>query len=217
MHHIYNVNAGNVAEAHGYWNAIGLSNQADACMNAGQIDDAIALHQEALVLKLRFCPEMSIQTGITYNGLGAALIRAGRLDEADEVLQKAFTIRQAEGPRLDAADTRDNIGALREAQGRFEEAREMRLKGSEKNEIMCGNYKCTTHKLYALKNLSACGACKSVFYCSKACQVADWRSRHKPLCKAHTASQSSSKEQEKKDTEGGEQSHNQGASAQDVA
>jgi len=38
--------------------------------------------------------------------------------------------------------------------------------------------------------LKACGACKSVFYCSAQCQKADWKARHKPLCKAFTDAQS---------------------------
>lgn len=37
--------------------------------------------------------------------------------------------------------------------------------------------------------LKACGACRSVFYCSSACQKLDWTERHKPLCKKYTASQ----------------------------
>lgn len=41
--------------------------------------------------------------------------------------------------------------------------------------------------MYALKGLQACGACKSVFYCTKECQKQDWSKRHKPLCKAHCA------------------------------
>lgn len=41
------------------------------------------------------------------------------------------------------------------------------------------------------QKLKACGACRSVFYCSAACQKKDWTSRHKPLCKKHAASRTS--------------------------
>ncbi|KAI0149992.1 hypothetical protein F4776DRAFT_604111 [Hypoxylon sp. NC0597] len=109
-------------------------------MRAGRFDEAISLHREALALKLRAYPEFSIQAGISYNGLGEALFRAGRLDEADECFQKALAVREAKGPAQDVAATRDNIGALREAQGRLDDAREIRLKGAEKKQMLCGNY-----------------------------------------------------------------------------
>ena len=31
--------------------------------------------------------------------------------------------------------------------------------------------------------LQYCGACKSTFYCSRACQKEDWKKQHKHLCK----------------------------------
>ncbi|KAI1448552.1 hypothetical protein F5Y02DRAFT_430505 [Annulohypoxylon stygium] len=164
--------------------AIDLSNEASAAFDAGCIDEAISLHQQSLALKLRSHPELCIQTGITWNGLGGALLRAGRLEEAEESLSKALLIREEkEGPLRDVADTRDMMGQLREAQGRFEEAREVRLRGAPKNNIMCGNY----DMILPLAKLSACSACKSVFYCSKTCQKNDWTTRHKTLCKAHMA------------------------------
>lgn len=36
--------------------------------------------------------------------------------------------------------------------------------------------------------LKACGACRSVFYCSPECQKIDWTKRHRPLCKQYMAS-----------------------------
>lgn len=39
--------------------------------------------------------------------------------------------------------------------------------------------------------LKACGACRSVFYCSRECQKMDWTKRHKPLCKQYMASMAS--------------------------
>ncbi|KAI1209221.1 uncharacterized protein F4807DRAFT_427634 [Annulohypoxylon truncatum] len=167
--------------------SIELSNQASAALRQGRADEAITLHKQALELKLQTNPELCVKTGITYNGLGEALLRAGRLDEADDAFSKALTIREREGPAQDAAMTRDNVGQLREAQGRFADAREVRLRGAAKKTIMCGNYDCPTQGTFALDKLSACSACKSVFYCSRACQKKDWATRHKPLCQAHTA------------------------------
>ncbi|KAI1498183.1 hypothetical protein F5X99DRAFT_432229 [Biscogniauxia marginata] len=168
--------------------AISMSNSASNAMQAGRLDEAIKLHQEALALKLQAFPESSTQAAISFNGLGEALLRAGRLEEADEAFQKALETRERDGPGLDAAATRDNVGALREAQGRFDEAREVRLRGEEKRQILCGNYDCPTNKMYARSELKACGACTAVFYCSKGCQAQDWKVRHKPFCKARKES-----------------------------
>ncbi|KAI1413220.1 hypothetical protein F5Y13DRAFT_189583 [Hypoxylon sp. FL1857] len=167
--------------------AVFISNRASQALEAGRFDEAVSLHQEALTLKLRAYPEFSIQAGISFNGLGEALMRTGRLDEADECFQKALAVREAKGPAQDAAATRDATGALREAQGRFDEAREVRLKGAAKKQMLCGNYDCPTNKMSGLDKLSACSACKAVFYCSKSCQKQDWTNRHKPLCKARNA------------------------------
>ncbi|TRX89626.1 hypothetical protein FHL15_009535 [Xylaria flabelliformis] len=51
----------------------------------------------------------------------------------------ALMVRERDGPDLDAAATRENIGALREAQGRFEDARDVRLRGAEKGHMLCSN------------------------------------------------------------------------------
>ncbi|KAI1762133.1 hypothetical protein GGR53DRAFT_431262 [Hypoxylon sp. FL1150] len=175
--------------------AIDRSNAALGAYQAGRYDEAIRLHQEALALKLRAYPDTSVQAGISYNGLGEALLGAGRLQEADQALTKALAIREREGPEIDAAATRDNVGALREAQGRFAEAREVRVRGAEMHQVMCGNYRCPTNEMYALRKLQACSACRSVFYCSKGCQKQDWTRRHKPLCQAHCASLQASNQQ----------------------
>ncbi|KAI0895974.1 hypothetical protein F4806DRAFT_496876 [Annulohypoxylon nitens] len=167
--------------------SISLSNEASAAFDAGRIDESISLYQQSLALKLRSNPELCVKTGITYNGIGVSFLRAGRLEEADESFSKALLIREKEGPLRDVADTRDMMGQLREAQGRFEEAREVRLRGAAKNNIMCGNYDCPTHAVLPLAKLSACSACKSVFYCSKTCQKNDWTTRHKTLCQAYMA------------------------------
>ncbi|KAI2613140.1 uncharacterized protein GGS25DRAFT_478691 [Hypoxylon fragiforme] len=178
-------NGANHATAH--TTAIDISNAAVAASRRGDYNEAARLHQQALELKLRAFPATSVQAGISYNGLGEALLRAGRFDEADAAFASALQAREAGGPRSDAAITRDNIARLREAQGRFEDAREMRLRGRERSEVMCGNYHCpTSSTMFALTALQACGGCRSVWYCSKNCQKGDWQSRHKPLCKAYT-------------------------------
>lgn len=127
--------------------AVEKNNRANAAKDMGRLDEAIALHREALAMKIRAYSEASVQAGISFNGLGAALLQAGQLAEAEQALVKALKVREEKahgglgmGPGIDAADTRDNLARLREAQGDFEDAKLLRLKGAKKNEIMCGNY-----------------------------------------------------------------------------
>ncbi|KAI0103391.1 hypothetical protein F4814DRAFT_95990 [Daldinia grandis] len=167
---------------------VDTSNKACAAMLEGRFEQSIALHQKALELKLRFHPAGSIQAAISYNGMGEAMLRAGKLQEADEAFRKALPVREAGGPVLDAAVTRDNIGQLREAQGRYAEAREIRIRGSGE-QMVCGHYNCPHSRTFAQKDLKACASCQSVFYCSKECQRQDWTKRHKPLCQAHQEEQ----------------------------
>lgn len=126
--------------------AVDKNNCANLLDQAGQLDEAIALHREALALKIRAFSESSVQAAISFNALGEAYLKAGRLPEAEDALLKAFNVREGKpnglgmGPRLDAAVTRDNLARLREAQGNFEDARATRMKGDKKHEVLCGNY-----------------------------------------------------------------------------
>ncbi|KAI1258976.1 hypothetical protein F5Y18DRAFT_321557 [Xylariaceae sp. FL1019] len=184
---------------------VNKNNEGNKAYQEGRFEDAVRLHREALAFKLGQHDKDSIQVALTHNALGEALLKAGELDEADELFEKAIRVREREATKyraeeksgadaleLDAAATRENIGALREAQGRFEEARTIRLEGAAKGGILCSNAKCPQVGPLALSELNACGACKAPFYCSKRCQKADWKERHKPLCKKAMAGGGSS-------------------------
>ncbi|KAI0532372.1 hypothetical protein GGR58DRAFT_490551 [Xylaria digitata] len=171
--------------------AIYKSNAASQRMKMGLYEESISLHREALTLKLQAYPESSVQVAVTYNGMGEAFLRAGRLDEDDEVLSKALEVRERDGTYMDAATTRENVGALREAQNRFQDARDVRLRGAEKG-MVCSNEHCLKTIMVPRSQLSTCAACRAPFYCSKGCQKRDWNDRHKPLCKARTSAAASS-------------------------
>lgn len=128
--------------------AVGLNNLANAAKEAGRLDEAIRLHMQAVAIKAKAYGDDSIQAAISFNALGGCLLLAGKLDEAEEALEQALKVRDYKefgglelGPRVDAADTRDTMGQLREAQGRWEDAAKVRRSGAEKGETMCGSLK----------------------------------------------------------------------------
>lgn len=90
--------------------------------------------------------EESVEAALSFNGLGENLLRAGKLDQAEVALRKALRVRDLKengglglGPGFDSAVTRDNMGALYEAQGKFAEARQVRLSGAIKDQMACSN------------------------------------------------------------------------------
>ncbi|ROV97968.1 hypothetical protein VSDG_04873 [Cytospora chrysosperma] len=145
----------------GLLEAIQKNNAASLATQAGRHDEAIALHREALAAKVRDHGDESVHAALSFNSLGESYLAVGRLREAGECFAEA--------------------------------AREIRLKGADKGQTMCGCEDCSTPggAMLTWQKLKACGACRSVFYCSAACQKKDWTSRHKPLCKRHTTSRTS--------------------------
>ncbi|KAK7028614.1 hypothetical protein R3P38DRAFT_933029 [Favolaschia claudopus] len=52
--------------------------------------------------------------------------------------------------------------------------------GNLKIPIACHNYECTG--IFLKPNIKVCRGCNVAFYCSKACQKADWRAGHRRFC-----------------------------------
>ncbi|KAK3392747.1 hypothetical protein B0H63DRAFT_504807 [Podospora didyma] len=180
-----------------------ITNRAFAAEMAGELAEALSLHGQALTRRLEGGTSNStesVDAAINYNGLADIYLRLGVMDMAEESLKLALKIRdyiayggRELGPPQAAAATRDKLGRVFEARGDFEKAREIRLRGAAMGETLCGNASCSTPggALLHTRDLKGCSACKSVFYCSPACQKKDWVKRHKPLCKAYIASQTS--------------------------
>ncbi|KAI0169176.1 hypothetical protein GGR52DRAFT_592977 [Hypoxylon sp. FL1284] len=74
--------------------AVDLSNAAVRALYAGQPAEAERLHRAALALKLRAYGEASVQAAISFNGLGEALLRLGRLADADAARDTSRSARQ---------------------------------------------------------------------------------------------------------------------------
>lgn len=131
-------------------NIIGVqkNNQAVSALKRGDFARAEKLHKEALKLKMWGFGDESIQAAISYNGLGGTYLKMGpsKLDQAENSFKKALRIVDyrefgglGKGSAQDAAMTRDNMAQLLEARGKMTEAKEMRLKGAKKGEIICGS------------------------------------------------------------------------------
>ena len=70
-----------------------LSNQALQAEAAGNVAQAIQLHNQAAALKVQVCGEESVQAAVSFNGSGECYLKAGDLQRADEHLLKALRVR----------------------------------------------------------------------------------------------------------------------------
>ncbi|EIW64650.1 uncharacterized protein TRAVEDRAFT_112059 [Trametes versicolor FP-101664 SS1] len=158
-----------------------MNNQALQLQRQGDFQAAERVYLQAIQVKEAGLGTEHFTTAVSYNGLGELYLKMDRLDEAGEYLNKALRIRSVSGPKVDLAYTRDNLGRLHEMRGDLEAAQDIRLQGAPEDNIACSNYACAnlSNKLSAL---SQCTVCKAIYYCSKPCQMADWK-RHKKFCR----------------------------------
>ncbi|CAL1695770.1 unnamed protein product [Somion occarium] len=172
------------AQAMAVMQASGLNNEALQCMRTGDHAGAEHLHKQAIQVKEVGLGTDHITTALSYNALGETYVAMGRLDEAEDYLGRALRVRATQGPAMDAAVTRDNLGRVCEMRGDLAKAREIRT--LDQSHVACGHYDCPAMTDFPMANLSHCSKCKSVFYCSRKCQCVDWK-RHKSFCKSATA------------------------------
>ncbi|TVY27166.1 hypothetical protein LHYA1_G004691 [Lachnellula hyalina] len=116
-----------------------LNNQAIQLERAGNYVGAEAKYLEALEIKLAGPVEHLVSVAITRNGLGELYIKMGKLDEAQEQLEKAVFEREIECENFDTACTRDSLGRLFETKGDFEKAIHWRTKGAP-NYMFCSHF-----------------------------------------------------------------------------
>ncbi|KAI0073139.1 hypothetical protein K474DRAFT_1666980 [Panus rudis PR-1116 ss-1] len=159
-----------------------LNNAALFASNSGNLVQAEHLHKEAIKVKEAGLGNNHTSTAISYNALGEVYIKLKRLDEAEDYLKRALAVRGEDGPTLDAAVTRDNLGRVYEMKGDFAKANQIRRR-SDKTKMVCSNYDCPkANELFRFNQLRKCSRCQCVYYCSQACQRVDW-ARHKEYCK----------------------------------
>lgn len=157
-----------------------LNHEALQRVNIGDFRGAEHCHRRAIELKEECFGRDHTSTALSYNGLGELYIRMGRIDEAEEYLNRALRARRNDGPVEDLVATRDNLGQVYEMRGDFLGARDIRVEGFP-DHMCCSNVECMSGMNLRLDQLSQCAKCKSIFYCSRECQVADWK-RHKKYC-----------------------------------
>jgi len=114
--------------------------QGDA-MNAKNWDYAIALNTQMRENQLRVYRPDSAPIAGTYGSLAAILSEAGRLDEAEEAVEKALAMYAAVEDYNEMGLARETLAQIKELQGKFEEAREVRLRVKERREMSCANDK----------------------------------------------------------------------------
>ncbi|KZS92477.1 hypothetical protein SISNIDRAFT_486505 [Sistotremastrum niveocremeum HHB9708] len=188
-------------------NAVTVANRANQAAQRGDYQTAVTLHREALALKLKSFPETSIQASMSYNGIGEALLRLGDISGAEEAFLKALYVRDdkihgglGEGPRLDAAVMRENLAQVREAQGRFADAKELRLRGQSKGQICCANHKCP-NQLFLLSGLKFSVLFRILLFCRMpGTEKQDWR-RHRGPCNGEKERRQAAEIQEKEQKE----------------
>ncbi|KAF4574279.1 hypothetical protein EYR36_005612 [Pleurotus pulmonarius] len=149
---------------------IDLNNQAYQAKVRGDFTEAERLYLRAIEVKERHLGPSAITTALSRNALGEVYLQMGRMAEAEDNLTKALEVRNAGGPPFDAAVTRENLAQLAEMRGRMSDAKALRLAGAP-NTIACANSDCISQAL-SLDALKQCSTCKSVYYCSEACQIA---------------------------------------------
>ncbi|KAF9496197.1 hypothetical protein BDN71DRAFT_1495466 [Pleurotus eryngii] len=160
-----------------------LSFQALQTAHSGNHCAAEQLYLHIVRTKTYVFGAQSVETAASHNALGELYVKMNRLAEAEFEFMTAVGIRSRAGPDhvFDAAVSRENLAQVYEMTRRTPAAKNMRLLGAP-NKILCAYYYCPRAVL-SIGQLATCGQCKAVFYCSDACQLKDWKPRHKRYCK----------------------------------
>lgn len=165
--------------------AFGLSNQASSLARSGDLAGAERLHLQALDVKVNGFGFQSPQVASTLHSLAEVQMRLGKFGDAERNLRSAVSIRSSSSKQHDlveAAKSRELLAQILESNGNLSAAKNVRLAG-QSEWIACGNSKCPV-QCFSIEQLSHCGQCRSVLYCSGDCQARDWKARHRLYCRA---------------------------------
>ncbi|KAJ0403696.1 hypothetical protein P43SY_003808 [Pythium insidiosum] len=164
-----------------YLRLVHESNAAQELSKRGQLDEAERRYRKLLVEKPAAGFD-DVAVALTKHHLGEVLRRRGKLDEAEALLKEALAVRERHDRAAkiavalsDSNITRDELAKVYEARGDCALALATRVPGKR----ICGNGDC---QQLDYSELHACSRCRCVFYCSKGCQRADWKARHRAVC-----------------------------------
>lgn len=119
-----------------------LNNQALRLSQEGDLEGAERLHLQAIKVKEHGFGRDNIKTALSYNAIGELYTKMGRLDKAEEYLEKAVKIRDAstsDADEFDAAVSRENLAIVYEMRGNLRRAKELRRVGSP-DRMLCAYY-----------------------------------------------------------------------------
>jgi tetratricopeptide (TPR) repeat protein len=125
--------------------AFGLSNQAQSLVRSGDLVGAERLHLQALDVKIKGFGFQSPQVASTLHSLAEVQIRLGKLNDAEQNLRSAVSMRASSSKRHDlseVAKSRELLAQILESSGDLSSAKNVRLAG-QPEWIACGNSKVT--------------------------------------------------------------------------
>jgi tetratricopeptide (TPR) repeat protein len=110
-----------------------MNNLATAYLDAGRIDEAITLHEEALKIKRAILDPGDLTTLSTMDGLASAYLAAKRWTEAERISLECLKLRDKDQPGSEGRrfHTMSQLGAALAGQRRYAEAEPLLIQGYE--------------------------------------------------------------------------------------
>ena len=155
----------------------------------GQSETALSWLQRARA----GCEEHNLTTtrnfGLLLNNLGVASLKTRRFSEALAHFTRAETVYRGVLPpdHPDIAGCMLNITTANYKLGNFDAAAVAAAAvdaTARRSQVQCAATGCPRKLKADGTSLDQCGGCERCYYCSKACQTADWKAGHKAECKA---------------------------------
>jgi len=149
-------------------NMIRMINVVSGCVACSEIEIALRIYERAGKIQLRLYGEDSGRMGNTYFGISHCCLLLGDAKHAKRFLRKASRNKGTSNDSEKCAILRQNINNM-------QHTRDISI--SLGKAVRCSNPKCDN-----IGGVKLCKRCKTMKYCSRACQRAHWK-RHKKYCK----------------------------------
>lgn len=169
-------------QAFQYMFLLQTANKAQRLEKEGNLEEAERLFR--LVMEAKPAAGFDvISQSITKHCLAKVLYQREKYDEAINLFTEALTVQEpfdVQAGKIsglcDSNVTREELAKVYEAIGNRCRVLELRILPKR----VCANRSCLVPNY---EQLSVCGRCKCVYYCSKICQQHDWSSRHRRFCR----------------------------------